>query len=68
MRSGFVELVVKNRLAEKPLQLSSAIRKYQPIDSFKKYISNILPKIEETVEVELLKKNLTKIESPAIRK
>lgn len=46
MRSGFVELVIKNRLADQSLQLGAGIRKYQPIDSFKKYISGVLPKIE----------------------
>ena len=61
MRSGFVELVVRNRLAGKAVPLASDQKKYKPVDSFKKYISNILPKIEETVEIELLKRNLTKI-------
>ena len=45
MRSGFVELVVKNRLAGKPITLSTSQRKYEPVDSFKKYMANILPKI-----------------------
>jgi hypothetical protein len=61
MRSGFVELVVKNRLAGKAVPLATEQKKYQPADSFKKYITSVLPKIEETVEIELLKKNLTKI-------
>lgn len=68
MRSGFVELVVKNRLAGKAVPLATEHKKYQPVDSFKKYISNILPRIEETVEIELLKRNLAKIESASIRK
>ena len=57
MRSGFVELVIKNRLAGKPIPLATEQKKYQPVDSFKKYITSILPKIEETVEIDLLKKN-----------
>lgn len=68
MRSGFVELVVKNRLAGKPVPLTTGAKKYQPVDSFKKYMTGILPKVEEAVEIELLKKNLLKIESPLIRK
>ncbi len=68
MRSGFVELVIKNRLAGKPIPLATEQKKYQPVDSFKKYITSILPKIEETVEIDLLKKNINKIESPLIRK
>jgi hypothetical protein len=61
MRSGFVELVVKNRLAGKSIPLAIEQKKYEPVDSFKKYLTSVLPKIEETVEVELLKKNLLKI-------
>jgi len=68
MKSGFIELVVKNRLAGKSVPLATSQRKYQPVDSFKKYMTNILPKIEESVEIELLKKNLTKLESPLMRK
>lgn len=68
MKSGFVELVVKNRLAGKAVPLTTATKKYQPVDSFKKYMTSILPKVEEAVEIELLKKNLLKIESPLIRK
>lgn len=68
MRSGFVELVVKNRLAGKSVPLTTATRKYQPVDSFKKYMTAILPKVEEAVEIELLKKNLKKIQSPLVRK
>lgn len=45
MRSGFVELVVKNRLAGKPVPLSNSQKKYEPVDSFKKYMTNVLPKI-----------------------
>lgn len=67
MKSGFIELVVKNRLAGRSLPLSTSPRKYQPVDSFKKYMMNVLPKIEESVEMELLKKNLSKIESPLLR-
>ena len=44
MRSGFVELVVKNRLAGNALPLSQ-YKKYEPVDSFKKYITSVLPKI-----------------------
>lgn len=43
------------------MPLATEQKKYQPTDSFKKYITSVLPKIEETVEIELLKKNLTKI-------
>lgn len=68
MRSGFVELVVKNRLAGKSIPLSTQTKKYQPVDSFKKYMTSILPKVEEAVEIELLKKNLVKIASPLIRR
>jgi len=46
MKSGFVELVVKNRLAGKAIPLATEHKKYQPVDSFKKYMTNILPKIE----------------------
>jgi hypothetical protein len=45
MKSGFVELVVKNRLAGKSIPLTTATKKYQPVDSFKKYMTSILPKI-----------------------
>jgi len=45
MKSGFVELIVKNRLAGKSLPLSTAQKKYEPVDSFKKYMNSILPKI-----------------------
>lgn len=51
MKSGFVELVVKNRLAGKAIPFSNAQKKYQPVDSFKKYMTSILPKIEEAVEI-----------------
>jgi hypothetical protein len=46
MKSGFIELVVRNRLAGKSLPIATSQRKYQPVDSFKKYMTNILPKIE----------------------
>jgi len=46
MKSGFVELVVKNRLAGKAIPIATEQKKYQPVDSFKKYMTNILPKIE----------------------
>lgn len=46
MRSGFVDLVVKNRLGGRPLPLSTGQKKYEAVDSFKKYITGILPKIE----------------------
>jgi len=49
MRSGFVELVVKNRLAGQALPLATDRKKYEPADSFKKYMSSALPKIEEAV-------------------
>lgn len=45
MRSGFVELIVKNRLAGKAISLATDQKMYRPVDSFKKYITNILPKI-----------------------
>lgn len=45
MRSGFVELIVKNRLAGKPIPITHAQKKYRPVDSFKKYLNNILPKL-----------------------
>ena len=46
MRSGFVELVIRNRLAGKPLPLSTHQKKYEAVDSFKKYIQGVLPKME----------------------
>jgi hypothetical protein len=60
--------VVKNRLAGRSIPLATSQKKYQPVDSFKKYMTSILPKIEETVEIELLKKNLLKLASPLVRK
>lgn len=60
--------MVKNRLAGQALPLATYRKKYEPVDSFKQYITSTLPQIEETVEIELLKKNLLKIESPLIRK
>jgi len=51
MKSGFVELVVKNRLAGKSVPLATGGKKYQPVDSFKKYMTSILPKVEEAVEI-----------------
>ena len=68
MRSSFVELVVKNRLAGKSIPMGNLQKKYQPVDSFKQYMTSILPKIEETVEIQLLKRNLAKLESPLMRR
>lgn len=48
-------------MAGKSVPLTTATKKYQPVDSFKKYMTSILPKVEEAVEIELLKKNLLKI-------
>lgn len=45
MRSGFVELIVKNRLAGQAVPLATEKKKYEPVDSFKKYMTSALPKI-----------------------
>lgn len=46
MRSGFIELVVKNRLAGNAIPRGDLQKKYQPVDSFKQYMTSVLPKIE----------------------
>ena len=46
MRSGFVELIVKNRLAGQSVPAATDRKKYEPVDSFKKYMLSALPKIE----------------------
>lgn len=39
MKSGFVELILKNRLASKPIDKSPYINRYQPVDSFRKFFN-----------------------------
>lgn len=68
MKSGFVELIVKNRMASKPIDKSPYTTRYQPVDSFRKFFNSTLPKMEESIEIQLLKNNLQKINSSSIRK
>lgn len=68
MKSGFVELIVKNRLAGKPINPTFTKKRYNPADSFKKYLTETLPRMEEAVEIQLLKDNLKKITSASVRK
>jgi len=39
MKSGFVELIVKNRMASKPIDKSPYMTRYQPVDSFRKFFN-----------------------------
>lgn len=45
MKSGFVELIVKNRLANKAIDRAPYTPRYQPVDSFRKFITQTLPKM-----------------------
>ncbi len=45
MKSGFVELIIKNRLANKPIDKGSYLNRYQPVDSFRKFFNETLPKM-----------------------
>lgn len=51
MKSGFVELVVKRALAGRALPVSEGSSRHRPIDSFKKFINNSLPQMEEAIEI-----------------
>ena len=68
MKSGFIELVVNKTLAGRNVETAPSSLRYRPIHSFKKYLENILPKMEEATEIHLLKKNLSKIKRVAVRK
>lgn len=39
MKSGFVELIIKNRMAGKAIDKSPYINRYQPVDSFRKFFN-----------------------------
>jgi hypothetical protein len=67
MKSGFIELVVSRTMAGRAVASTPKDNRYRPIDSFKKYIYETLPKMEESIEIEMLKKNLLKIKSRPIR-
>ena len=68
MKSGFIELVVKKTLAGRSVETAPSRPRYRPIHSFKKYMENILPAMEEATEIHLLKKNLSKIKAVSVRK
>lgn len=48
MKSGFVELVIKNALAGRPVTKSENLNanRYRPIDLFRSFINSSLPKME----------------------
>lgn len=68
MKSGFVELVVKRVMNGVTHNLPDKAPRYRPIDSFKNFIHKSLPEMEEAIEIEMLKKTLSKVKEPPLRK